>query len=115
MRKPPRCEGAICVMYDLSGDVRFRLRGCFAEIYYALLAKRNSLKDHVEILLIRSHNEKPLVTVWGVGFNDHRRYGLDEAEKIINGLKAQGFSVMLGVPTHWRELSGDTRIGSLSA
>lgn len=44
----------------------------------------------------------------GVGFNDHRRYGLDEAEKIINGLKAQGFSVMLGVPTHWRELSGDT-------
>ena len=48
------------------------------------------------------------MTVWGVGFNDHRQYGLKEAETIIDGLKKQGFSVMLGVPTHWRELSGDT-------
>lgn len=33
---------------------------------------------------------------------------MKEAEALVNGLKAQGFSVMMGVPTHWRELSGDT-------
>lgn len=54
------------------------------------------------------HNGKPLVTVWGVGFNDNRSYGLNEAEYIIDGLKSQGFSVMLGVPTQWRKLEGDT-------
>ncbi|MDE8698294.1 xylosidase, partial [Bacteroides cellulosilyticus] len=72
------------------------------------VAKRHSLKDHAKNPSYLYHNVKPLVTVWGVGFNDHRRYGMDEAVKIINGLKAQGLSVMLGVPTHWRELSGDT-------
>ena len=40
--------------------------------------------------------------------NDRRRYGLDEAERIIDGLREMGFSVMIGVPTHWRTLNGDT-------
>jgi hypothetical protein len=48
------------------------------------------------------------VTVWGVGFNDNRKYGFDECEKIIDGLKEKGFSVMIGVPTHWRTRTKDT-------
>ena len=72
------------------------------------IAQRHALKDHAKNPSYLYHNGKPLVTIWGVGFNDRRRYGLNEAEKIINGLKSQGFSVMLGVPTHWRELNGDT-------
>lgn len=106
MKAANKYERAICVMYDLSGmrpgDEDVLLKDI------ADVAKRHSLKDHAKNPSYLYHNGKPLVTVWGVGFNDHRRYGLDEAEKIINGLKAQGFSVMLGVPTHWRELSGDT-------
>ena len=43
-----------------------------------------------------------------MGFNDNRKYGFDEAEKIIDGLKKRGFSVMIGVPTHWRDLESDT-------
>jgi hypothetical protein len=38
-----------------------------------------------------------------VGFNDHRQYGFREAEILIDGLKARGFSVLLGVPTNWRQ------------
>ena len=53
------------------------------------------------------HNGKPLVAVWGVGFNDNRPYGYKEAEIIIDTLKAKGFSVLLGVPTWWRELTKD--------
>ncbi|MDR0938851.1 MAG: xylosidase [Mediterranea sp.] len=97
---------AICVMYDLSGmrpgDEEVLLRDIVD------VARRHALKDRPKNPSYLYHNGKPLVTVWGVGFNDRRRYGLDEAEKIIDGLKAQGFSVMLGVPTRWRELTGDT-------
>ena len=106
MEAANKYERAICVMYDLSGMRPGGEDVLLKDI--ADIAKRHSLKDHAKNPSYLYHNGKPLVTVWGVGFNDRRRYGLNEAEKIINGLKAQGFSVMLGVPTHWRELSGDT-------
>lgn len=48
------------------------------------------------------------MAVWGVGFNDHRQYGLAEAEKIVAELKRLGFSVLLGVPTNWRKMELDT-------
>ncbi|MBQ0006967.1 MAG: hypothetical protein KBS57_06155 [Alistipes sp.] len=34
---------------------------------------------------------------------------MDEAGIIIDGLKERGYSVMLGVPTYWREYGSDTR------
>lgn len=97
---------AISVMYDLSGmrpgeeqivleDIRE------LEREYAL----HSREDNRAYLW---HNGRPLVAVWGVGFNDHRRYGLHEAGIIIDGLKAAGFSVLIGVPTQWQQLKGDT-------
>ncbi len=54
------------------------------------------------------HNGRPLVAVWGAGFNDGRRYGLDEVDRIVAGLKERGFSVLLGVPAYWRTLTSDT-------
>lgn len=59
------------------------------------------------------HNGKPLIAVWGIGFNDNRRYGLAEAERIIDFLKNDpvygGCAVLLGVPTYWRDLGNDTQ------
>jgi glycoprotein endo-alpha-1,2-mannosidase len=49
---------------------------------------------------------RPLVAIWGVGFNDNREYNLDDIEKIIKFLKSDeggNCSVMLGVPTWWRK------------
>lgn len=97
---------AICVMYDLSGMPAGGPRILLNDIKD--LAARHKLFDHAANPSYLYQNGKPLVTVWGVGFNDNRRYGFDEAEEIIDGLKALGFSVMLGVPTHWRELEADT-------
>ena len=65
------------------------------------LSEEHSLKEHSKNPSYLYHNGRPLVAVWGVGFNDHRKYGIDEAQTIINGLKKLGFSIMLGVPTHW--------------
>ncbi|WP_291528807.1 glycoside hydrolase family 71/99-like protein [Bacteroides sp. UBA939] len=106
MQAARKYRRAICVMYDLSGMRPGDEQLLLADI--ADIARRHSLKDRSKNSSYLYHNGKPLVTVWGVGFNDRRHYGLDEAEAIIDGLKAQGFSVMLGVPTHWRTLSGDT-------
>jgi sugar phosphate isomerase/epimerase len=53
------------------------------------------------------HRRKPLVALWGLGFND-RPPALPEWEKLIRFFKDQGFSVMLGVPCYWRTLERDT-------
>jgi hypothetical protein len=56
------------------------------------------------------HNKKPLVGIWGVGFPD-RSNDLKTTEKIIDFLKDDslygGCSVLLGVPTYWRDLGSD--------
>lgn len=106
MKAANKYERAICVMYDLSGMKPGEEGLLLKDI--AEIARQYSIKDHVKNPSYLYHNGKPLVTIWGVGFNDNRRYGLKEAERIIDGLKLQGFSVMLGVPTQWRELKGDT-------
>jgi len=55
---------------------------------------------------------RPVVAVWGVGFNDGRRYTLAECEKLVRFLKDDsrygGYTVMLGVPTGWRTLDHDS-------
>lgn len=106
MKAANKYRRAICVMYDLSGMKQGEELTVLKDI--AEVAERHTLKNRKKNHSYLYHNGRPLVAVWGVGFNDNRRYGLKEAETIINGLKEQGFSVMLGVPTYWRELSGDT-------
>lgn len=97
---------AISIMYDLSGmkseDVDFILEDLSS------LDTQYSLHDRTGNSSYLYHNGKPLVAVWGVGFNDGRSYSLEDADKIINALKDKGFSVMLGVPTYWREFGEDT-------
>lgn len=54
-----------------------------------------------------NHHGRPLVAIWGIGFNDGRAYTLDECRALVEFLKNDGCSVMLGVPTGWRELNED--------
>jgi hypothetical protein len=98
-----RYDRAVCIMYDLSG-----MDAGDAEV---LMDDWKDLVSRMRILRSPQylhHNGKPLVAVWGVGFDDGRKYGFDQAEKIVSFLKEQGCSVLLGVPTHWRDLSMDT-------
>lgn len=99
-------DRAICVMYDLSGMPSSGPDFLLDDI--SELAEEHNIFDHEANPSYLYHNGKPLVAVWGIGFNDNRKYGFDEAEKIINGLKKKGFSVMIGVPTYWRDLTKDT-------
>jgi hypothetical protein len=99
-------DRAICIMYDLSGikdgDEKILMDDVAALEEQWHLKQRN--KAHTYLF----HQGKPLIAVWGVGFNDGRKYNLKTAERIVNYLKQNGYSVLLGVPTYWRELRQDT-------
>lgn len=92
---------AICLMYDLSGIDSEHI-GILAEDWEQIGRKLTDSPNYLR------HNGKPLVAVWGVGFNDNRQYGYDDIQKIISFLKSHGCSVMLGVPAFWRSLTMDT-------
>jgi glycoprotein endo-alpha-1,2-mannosidase len=57
------------------------------------------------------HKGKPVVSVWGIGFNDGRLYSLQECLNLVNFLRNDpvygGCTVMVGVPSYWRTLNGD--------
>ena len=56
------------------------------------------------------HRGKPLVAFWGFGFR-HRNVNLELAHEFVEWLKSDpeygGCSVMLGIPTRFRELNSD--------
>ena len=104
-------DRAICLMYDLSGmeageeDILIRDWKELCE-KYKLVSRNNNHYVY--------HHGKPLVAVWGIGFNDRCKYGYEQVKKIIDFLKSEGCSILVGVPTHWRTLTidavSDTRL-----
>ena len=98
-------DRAICIMYDLSGMQPGEEQLTLADLDE--LTARYDLLHGTRSPTYLHHHGRPLVVVWGVGFNDNRRYGFREAETLIDGIRSRGFSVMLGVPTYWRTLGRD--------
>lgn len=98
-RRSGRC---FVVMYDLSGMGSNSL----AQVPNDWLALHGSMLVTGDASYLK-HRGKPLVALWGVGFNDHRRYTLAECRQLVVWFKQMGCSVMIGVPTYWRELKND--------
>lgn len=92
------------LMYDLSG-----LKPGHTQ---ALIDDWKHLTDDIGIKkrAYLAHNNKPLIALWGLGFND-RPAMLDEWKTLIDFFKNDptygGCSVMVGVPTYWRTLRRD--------
>lgn len=91
------------VMYDLSGLGTNRIQEVMDD--WSSLHKRMQITEDPAYL---HHHGRPLVAVWGVGFNDRRAYTLAECRRLVEFLKQDECSVMLGVPTGWRELNRDS-------
>jgi hypothetical protein len=94
------------VMYDLSGLPAGHIEDVMND--WRALRKKMLITEDPAYL---HHHGKPVVAVWGIGFNDDRKYTLEECRRLIEFLKhdaeAGGCTVMLGVPAHWRELNHD--------
>jgi hypothetical protein len=95
------------VMYDLSGLGANSIDTVIND--WKLLCDRMQITKDPAYL---HHNGHPVVVVWGFGFNDGRKYTLDEGMKLVDFLKHDEKyghnTVMLGVPTYWRTLNRDT-------
>jgi hypothetical protein len=99
---------AYAVMYDLSGLPA----GGVARVKADWKMLRIQMHIGEDSAYLR-HRGQPLVAVWGVGFsNEKKPYTLAECRALIEFLKADGCSVMLGVPTGWRELKRDAATNS---
>jgi len=120
---------AIAVMYDLSG-LRPRVQGsrqgqergqgsrnqgydCSSIIEdWKFLVDEIKVTNQSGAKTYLYHNGKPVVAIWGVGFPD-RPYNIRDIglERLIDFLKNDpqygGCTVMLGVPTFWRDLNAD--------
>jgi hypothetical protein len=90
------------VEYDLSG-MRSENMGQVIEDWKSLRT-RMKLGDDPAYL---RHNGKPVVEVWGIGFNDGRRYTLDDCRRLLKALRDDGCWVICGVPTAWRTFDRD--------
>jgi hypothetical protein len=105
-------QRAIAIMYDLSG-LQARNDDCSS-----LIEDWKFLVDSLRITNQKGsqtyvfHNGKPLVVIWGIGFPD-RPYNIRDIgiERFIDFLQQDteygGCSVMVGVPTFWRDLNAD--------
>ena len=90
------------LMYDLSSMTD----ADFPHLYedWKMLRKQMRITDDPAYL---HHAGRPLVAIWGVGFNDSKRsYSLEVVEGFVRFLRDNPefgeCSIMLGVPTGWR-------------
>ncbi|WP_197231628.1 glycoside hydrolase family 71/99-like protein [Novipirellula artificiosorum] len=111
LRSSQKHGRAISVMYDLSGLKPGE--DCSSVIDdWKELVDEMKLTSQGEDQTYLYHRGKPLVAIWGIGFPD-RPYDLREIgiEKLLDFLKKDpeygGCSVMLGVPTYFRDLETD--------
>lgn len=92
------------IMYDVSGwrEMRTQLKADWT----------NKMKQYTQSPAYAMQNGKPVVGIWGFGFNDDNHpFSVDDCLEVIGWFKEQGCYVMGGVPTHWRTQTSDSRAG----
>lgn len=108
LKAAAKYKRAICIMYDLSG--------CTSDDLAVITDDLSELQVKFDLFNSRSnptylmHHKRPLIAIWGAGFNDGRKYSLSDVRQLIETLNQDGdnFSLMLGVPYYWRTLKNDT-------
>jgi len=114
MKGSNQYQRAICIMYDLGGFKSAASRGVQGVLNdtreivdtYKLFDRNAGQKYYLY------ENGKPLIVLWGVGFSGTTAYKTADVDELVTGLQDMGFSVMLGVPTYWREGRNDTESGN---
>ncbi len=102
-------------LYGRSYSVMYDLSGMKANSIHLVIDDWKRLVDQMGITrdsqdrAYQHHRGKPVVTIWGIGFNDGREYSLEECLKLVEFFKEDSCygnnTIMLGVPTGWREQS----------
>ncbi|MEU5025086.1 glycoside hydrolase family 71/99-like protein [Streptomyces milbemycinicus] len=92
------------IMYDVTGwtSMQSQIKQDWTE----------KMKAHTASGSYARQNGKPVVCIWGFGFNDSGRpFEPGPCKDVVDWFKAQGCYVIGGVPTHWRTGTEDSRPG----
>lgn len=92
------------IMYDVTGwtSMRTDIKADWT----------NKMSAHTASAAYARQNGKPVVCIWGFGFNDDNHpFTPDACLDVINWFKAQGCYVIGGVPREWRTGGAGTRTG----
>jgi len=95
------------VMYDLTGMPDEHLMRVFDD--WRMLCNRMHITEDPAY---QHQKGKPLVAIWGVGFNNNikPRADLNVCRELIRKFKEDNYSVMLGIATGWRRQDRDALI-----
>ncbi|MYS24636.1 hypothetical protein GA0115240_16665, partial [Streptomyces sp. DvalAA-14] len=92
------------IMYDVSGWTNMQ-----SEIKTDWT---NKMKAYTSSSAYAKQNGKPVVCIWGFGFNDSNHpFSAAACLDVINWFKSQGCYVIGGVPREWRTGTGGSRAG----
>jgi hypothetical protein len=96
------------MMYDLSGLGQGQMEKVIIEDWKRLVDRAKIREDKAYL----HHEGAPVVAVWGIGFEGDRAYTLKECMELVRFLKDDpvygGNTVMVGVPTYWRDQKLDS-------
>ncbi|RVU00148.1 xylosidase [Mucilaginibacter limnophilus] len=96
------------IMYDVSGwtNMQTELKTDWT----------NKMKQYTASSAYAKQNGKPVVCIWGFGFNDNNHnFTAAACIDVINWFKGQGCYVIGGVPTNWRKQESDSRANFIEA
>lgn len=91
----------VSIMYDLSGSNATGTMVNDIKQHWQEMANKHGVNDNTKEYVL-TYQQKPVVALWGVGFNRTDNYDLDDIEELINYFKNNGCAVLLGVPRSWR-------------
>jgi hypothetical protein len=92
------------IMYDVSGwtNMQTEMKADWTQ----------KMKSYTSSSAYAKQNGKPVVCIWGFGFNDNNHpWTSTVCQEVIKWFKDQGCYVIGGVPTHWRNQNSDSRAG----
>ncbi|WP_321332123.1 glycoside hydrolase family 71/99-like protein [uncultured Bacteroides sp.] len=90
------------IMYDVSGwtNMQTEMKNDWTK----------KIKVYTSSPSYAMQNGKPVVCIWGFGFNDNNHnFTTAQCLDVINFFKSEGCYVIGGVPTHWRDQNSDSR------
>ena len=102
---------AIAVMYDMGGTTNENMAKSMVADAQKLMDQYH-LKDRSTQKYYLYENGKPLLALWGFGFNDSNLPKPSFIEPYIEQLQAQGWAIMLGCPGYWRAGGNDALSGT---
>ncbi|RCR67839.1 glycoside hydrolase family 71/99-like protein [Larkinella punicea] len=113
LKSAKKHQRALCIMYDLSGSTSADMDILVND--WNELQQLFALFNNKENPTYLRHNGKPLLAIWGVGFNDNRRYTVADIQGLVEKVKGptKKTSVLLGVPYYWRTMTKDTEPSEL--